>query len=272
MQMMFQYALLIIITLFCVVPVAWIVKTSFETPQFIRSPQVQWIPLEPTLNNFADVIGNPRAIIGRSFLNSLVVAGVSTVLTTIMTVLAGYALSRFNFRGKGLFAIYLLLMNMVPGTLILISMFVLLLKFSLVNTHAGLITYYTAIGLPLAVWMLKSYFDTIPLDLEEQAMIDGATRLEAIRFVILPLALPGIMAVMVYVFMGHWNEFMAALTIVQTPILRTLPVQIINFIGFQRIDWGPVMAYSVIVSLLPTILFIFAQRKFVGGLTAGFTK
>lgn len=268
----FSYALLIIITLFCVFPIAWILKTAFETPQYLRSPQIQWIPIKFTIQNFIDVIGNPRAMIGRSYLNSFIVASVSTLFSTFITVLAGYALSRFTFRGKNAFAIYLLIINMVPGTLILISMFVFLVKIQLVNSHPGLIIYYTAIGLPLAVWMLKSYFDTIPIDLEEQAMIDGATRVGAIRHVILPLALPGIIAVTVYVFLSHWNEYMAALTIVQTPKLRTLPVQILNFMGFERLDWGPVMAYSVIVSLPVVILFIFAQRSLVGGLTAGSIK
>jgi ABC-type glycerol-3-phosphate transport system permease component len=272
LRMAVSYMLLIAITLFCIIPIAWVIKTAFETPQFLRNPQIQWTPIKPTLENFQVVIGNPRAMIGRSYLNSFIVASVSTLFTTIITILAGYSLSRFNFRGKGLFAIYLLIVNMVPSTLILISMFVFLVKIKLVNSHPGLILYYTAIGLPLAVWMLKSYFDTIPIDLEEQAMIDGATRLQAIRYVILPLALPGIVSVTIYVFMSHWNEFMAALTIVQKPDLRTLPVQIINFMGFERIDWGPVMAYSVIVSLPAMILFMFAQRKLVGGLTAGFTK
>jgi ABC-type glycerol-3-phosphate transport system permease component len=272
LRMAFFYALLIPIILFCVAPIFWILKTAFETSQFMFSQQIHWIPVQATLKNFTAVIGNPRAMIGRSFLNSFVVASVSTIFTTIITVLAGYALSRFNFRGKKFFAIYLLMINMVPATLILISMFISLIKIGLVNTHLGLIIYYTAIGLPLAVWMLKSYFDTIPLDLEEQAMVDGATRLEAIRYVILPLALPGIVAVTVYVFLGHWNEFMAAITFIQTQALRTLPAQIINFVGIEHIDWGPVMAYSVLVSLPPVILFIFAQKQFVGGLTSGFTK
>ncbi len=271
-RVIFCYFLLIVITIFCIFPIAWIIKTAFETPQFIRNPDIQWAPLKPTLENFTEVLGNPRAMIGRSFLNSFIVAGISTVMSTIITVLAAYALSRFNFIGKNFFAIYLLMINMVPPTLILISMFVFLVKIKLVNSHPGLIIYYTAIGLPLAIWMLKSYFDTIPIDLEEQAMIDGATRLQAIRYVIMPLALPGIVSVTVFVFMTHWNEFMASLTIVQKQELRTLPVQIINFMGHERLDWGPMMAFSVLISLPAVLLFIFAQKRLVGGLTAGYTK
>jgi ABC-type glycerol-3-phosphate transport system permease component len=266
------YAALSAITLFCVFPLVWILKTSFESPQYIRNPQIQWVPHEFTWDNYREVLTNPRAMIGRSFLNSLLVSGVATVFSVSMTTLAGYAMSRFHFRGKFIFSVYLVLINMIPGTLILISMFILLIKLGLVNSYWGLTAFYASGGIPLATWMLKGYFDSIPVDMEEQAMIDGATRVGAIRHIIAPLALPGIAAVSIFVFMGNWNEFMAALTILQKQELRTLPVQIINFMGFQRVEWGPVMAYSIIVGLPVGILFALMQRQFVGGLTAGFTK
>jgi len=266
------YFLLTAITIFSLFPLVWILKTSFETTEFIRSPEVQLVPLQFTLENFQEVLGNPRAMIGRSFMNSLFVGSVSTVFSVFITTLAGYALSRFRFRGKALFSVYLLLINMVPSTLILISMFILLIKLKMVNSHMGLIIYYTSIGLPLAVWMLKGYFDSIPLELEEQAMLDGASRLQSIWHIILPLALPGIASVFLFLFMAHWNEFMGALTILQKQELRTLPVQIINFMGHQRIEWGPIMAYSVIVTLPATLLFLLVQRNLVGGLTTGYTK
>lgn len=272
LRLLVSYALLIAISFFCVFPLAWILKTSFESTQYIRNPQIQWVPIQFTWDNYREVLTNPRAMIGRSFLNSLLVSSVSTVFSVAMTTLAGYAMSRFRFRGKFLFSVYLVLINMIPGTLILISMFILLIKLHLVNTYWGLTAFYAAGGIPLATWMLKGYFDSIPVDLEEQAMIDGATRLGAIRHIIAPLSLPGIAAVSTFIFMGNWNEFMAALTILQKQELRTLPVQIINFMGFQRVEWGPVMAYSVIVGLPVGLLFILVQRQLVGGLTAGFTK
>jgi ABC-type glycerol-3-phosphate transport system permease component len=272
LRTLFSYAVLILIALFCVFPVGWILKTSFESPQYIRNPQIQWTPIQFTLDNYREVLTNPRALIGRSFMNSLIIAGTSTAFAVVITTMAGYAMSRFRFRGKFVFSVYLILINMIPGTLILISMFILLIKLHLVNSYWGLITFYSSVSIPLATWMLKGYFDSIPIELEEQAMIDGATRLEAIRRIIAPLALPGIAAVSMFIFMGNWNEFMAALTILQKQELRTLPVQIINFMGFQRVEWGPVMAYSIIVGLPVALLFIVVQRQLVGGLTAGFTK
>jgi len=269
---LFTYLALTLITLFCIFPLVWIVKTSFETPQFIRSPQIQWVPIRFTLENYQDVLSNPRAQIGRSFFNSLLVSTISTLIAVVVTVMAGYALSRWKFRGKTIFSVYLLLVNMIPGTLMLISMFVLLIKLRLVNSYAGLILYYISGGLPLATWMLKGYFDSIPVDIEEQAFIDGASRLQTLRKIVAPLALPGVFAVSVYLFLGHWNEYMAATTILQRAELRTLSVQIINFMGFQRVEWGPIMAYSVIAMIPSILMFTIAQRKMISGLTAGFTR
>jgi multiple sugar transport system permease protein len=266
------YALLIMVTVFCVAPLAWIVKTSFETTQYIRNAQVQWIPIKATLEHYREVLTNPRAMMGRAFLNSLLVASSSTLISVTITVMSGYALSRFNFRGKFLFSVYLILINMIPGTLMLIALFIILARLHLLNNYLGLILIYAGGGIPLATWMLKGYFDSIPIELEEAAMIDGCTQGGAIRRVILPLALPGIVAVGLFNFMGNWNEFMMALTVMQKAELRTLPVQIINFMGYQRVEWGPIMAYSVMVGLPVGALFLYAQRHLVGGLTAGFGK
>jgi len=266
------YVLIILIAIFCIFPVAWIFKTSFETPQYIRSPQIQWIPIQFTLDNFKSVLNNPNAMVGRSFMNSLIVSTISTIISLVMTTMAGYALSRWNFRGKNSLNVYLLLVNMVPGTLILISTFIILNKMHLVNTHFGLIFFYISTGLTLATWMLKGYFDSIPVDIEEQAMIDGADRMTVIRKIILPLAMPGIFSTGAYLFLKNWNEYMAATTILQKSELRTLSVQIVNFMGFQRVEWGPIMAYSVIVMVPSSIMFIIAQKKMVAGLTAGFSK
>jgi len=266
------YVILTAILIFCVAPIFWIIKTSFETPQFIRSPQIQWIPIKFTLQNYISVLTNPNAMIFRAFLNSLIVALSSTALSLTMTTMAGYALSRWNFKGKTQFNVYLLMVNMVPGTLVLISMFVILRRLDLINSHIGLILFYISTGLTLATWMLKGYFDSIPVEIEEQARIDGASHFQVIWRIILPLALPGIFSTGAYLFLSYWNEYMAAMTILQKQELRTLPVQIVNFMGFQRVEWGPIMAYSVIVMIPSSILFFIAQKHMVAGLTAGYSK
>jgi multiple sugar transport system permease protein len=219
-----------------------------------------------------DVLGNPNALILRSALNSLVVAVSATVVNLGLTATAGYALSRFEFRGKALFGLYLLLFYMIPRTLLLIGMFVMLSRFHLINQQLGLVIAYAAVGIPLAVWWLKGYFDSIPIEIEEQAMIDGCSRLGALRRVILPLALPGVAAVGIIQFVDCWNEFQLALTIISTNTLQLLPVRIVNFMGVHGTDWGQTMAFSVLVALPAVILFAIVQRNMISGLMSGFSK
>src|SRR5262245_34919942 len=263
------YALSSLIVATTIIPVLWMIKTSFETPEFMHSLQVQFWPIKFTWQNYLDVLNNPNALILRSAYNSLSVALLATLLNIALTATAGYALSRFEFRGKGLFGMYLLLFYMIPRTLLLIGMFVMLARLRLINQHAGLIITYAALGIPLAIWWLKGYFDSIPVELEEQAMIDGCSRLQALWRVIVPLSLPGVAAVGMIQFVDCWNEFQLALTIIQTNTLQLLPVRIVNFMGFQRTEWGPTMAFSVMVAIPAILLFAVAQRNMISGLMSG---
>ncbi len=260
------------IALVALIPVMWMVKTSFETPRFIRSAQIQFWPIRPTLENYRAVLANPHAMIARATANSIIVASAATLLNLAITASAGYAMSRYDFRGKLLFGTYLLLFYMIPRTLLLIGMFVMLAHLRLVNNLMGLVLAYATTGVSLSVWWLKGYFDSIPVELEEQAAIDGCNRLRALWHIILPLSMPAVAGVGLFQFVDCWNEFMMALTLIQSTQLRVLPVQIVYFMGIQRVEWGPVMAFSVIVAVPAIILFSLAQRSMVTGLMAGFTK
>ena len=271
-RLLVLYILAILVALISLVPIIWMVKTSFETTKFMRSSQIQFWPIQPTLNNYLSVLTNPNAMIGRSMLNSFIVASLATVLNLMITATAGYSMSRFKFKGKTIFASYLLIFYMIPHTLLLIGMFVMLARLGLVNNWTGLILTYAVGGIPLSTWWLKGYFDSIPIEIEEEAMIDGCNRLEALWRVIIPLAVPGVVTVGIFQFVECWNEFMMALTIIQSPKLQLLPVQIINFMGAQRVEWGPVMAFSVIVAIPAVILFAIAQRGIVSGMMSGFTR
>ncbi len=266
------YLLAFLVALISLVPIVWMVKTSFETTQYMRSSQIQFWPIQPTLNNYLNVLTNPNAMIGRSMFNSFIVASFATLLNLVITATAGYSMSRFKFKGKTIFASYLLIFYMIPHTLLLIGMFVMLARLGLVNNWIGLILTYAVGGIPLSTWWLKGYFDSIPVEIEEEAMIDGCSRLEALWRVIIPLAVPGVVTVGIFQFVECWNEFMMALTIIQSPKLQLLPVQIINFMGAQRVEWGPVMAFSVIVAIPAVILFAIAQRGIVSGMMSGFTR
>jgi ABC-type glycerol-3-phosphate transport system permease component len=266
------YILAFLVALISLVPIIWMVKTSFETTQYMRSSQIQFWPIQPTLNNYLNVLTNPNAMIGRSMFNSFIVASLATLLNLVITATAAYSMSRFKFKGKTIFASYLLIFYMIPHTLLLIGMFVMLARLGLVNNWIGLILTYAVGGIPLSTWWLKGYFDSIPVEIEEEAMIDGCSRLEALWRVIIPLAVPGVVTVGIFQFVECWNEFMMALTIIQSPKLQLLPVQIINFMGAQRVEWGPVMAFSVIVAIPAVILFAIAQRGIVSGMMSGFTR
>ena len=271
-RLVILYFLAGLVALICLVPIIWMAKTSFETTQYMRSSQIQFWPIKPTLANYLSVLNNPNAAIGRSMLNSLIVSTLATLLNLAITATAAYAMSRFKFRGKIIFAMYLLVFYMIPGTLVLIGMFVMLARLHLINNWIGLILIYAVGGIPLSTWWLKGYFDSIPIEIEESAMVDGCNRLDALWKVVLPLAVPGVVAVGIFQFVGSWNEFMMALTIIQNPKLQLLPVQIVNFMGAQRIEWGPVMAFSVIVAIPAVILFAVAQRGIVNGMMSGFTR
>jgi len=271
-RLVVQYILAGLVALICLVPIIWMVKSSFETAQWMRSSRIQFWPIEPTRINYKNVLSNPNAAIGRSMLNSLIVSSLATLLNLAITATAGYAMSRFKFKGKIIFAMYLLIFYMIPSTLVLIGMFVMLARLHLLNNWIGLILVYAVGGIPFSTWWLKGYFDSIPVEIEEEAMVDGCNRLGALWRVILPLAVPGVVTVGIFQFVGCWNEFMMALTIITNPKLQLLPVQIINFMGYQRVEWGPVMAFSMIVSIPAVILFALAQRGIVGGMMSGFTR
>jgi ABC-type glycerol-3-phosphate transport system permease component len=272
LRLVVLYAISGAVALVCLIPVAWLVKTSFESREFVRDAQIQFWPIQPTLENYLDVITNPHAIMGRSMLNSLIVALLSTLLNVALTASAGYAMSRFEFKGKLVFGAYLLLLYMIPRTLMFIGIFIMLARLHLINNLMGLVITYAAGGIPLSTWWLKGYFDAVPVEIEEQGMIDGCGRLGALWRLVVPLALPGVAAVAIFQFIESWNEFMMALAIIQSPELRTLPTQIVYFMGFQRTDWGPTMAFSVIVAIPAIIMFAFTQRNLVSGLMSGFSK
>lgn len=271
-RLLIIYALSLLIIATTMIPVLWMIKTSFETPEFMHNLQIQFWPIKFTWQNYRDVLNNPNAMILRSAINSIVVASLATILNLVLTASAGYALSRFEFRGKALFGMYLLLFYMIPRTLLLIGMFVMLSRLHLINQHMGLVITYAALGIPLAVWWLKGYFDSIPVEIEEEAMVDGCSRLGALWRIIVPLALPGMAAVGMIQFVDFWNEFQLALTIIQTNTLQLLPVRIVNFMGFQRTEWGQTMAFSVLVAIPAVILFAIAQRRMISGLMSGFTR
>jgi ABC-type glycerol-3-phosphate transport system permease component len=204
--------------------------------------------------------------------NSLVVAGATTALCLLIGAPCAYALARLAFRGRALVLAFILAVSMFPQISIVSPLYLLLREVGLIDTLPGLILPYLTFALPLAVWLLTGFFRQLPSELEEAALLDGATRLRAFREVILPLALPGLAATAIVTFVTCWNEFLFALSFTVSPERQTVPVAIALFRGQYQVPWGQVLAATVVATAPVVVLVLLFQRRIVGGLTAGAVK
>lgn len=260
----------VLVVLVCLFPFWWMALSSIKTLRELYTIPPIWWPESPTLGNYYKVLFESN--IPRYFLNSVVISVGSTGLALVLAIFASYGFARFDFKGKPLLQACVLIGQLLPTAAIIVPLFVTLRVLGLVNTYWGLILVYMIITLPLSVWMLTSYFKAIPVELEEAAIIDGASRLGVLFRVPLPLSIPGIVAVIVYAFVTTWNEFIFALCFATDSSVKTLPIGLAEFSTEFNTDWGAVMAASVIMTLPIALLFLSMQRLFVGGLTAGATK
>jgi len=267
-----------LIVLYCIVPFYWMIVSSLRLPTEGRSTEL--IPSPASIENFKGVFAAGNNF-GRSLVNSVIISGVTTVLTLLIGMVAAYALARLQFRGKGMVLWVIMACSMFP----LITLIVPLLKmFSQsdpftwfpywINTYQAVILPYLSFGLPLAVWNLTAFFRQLPIELEQAAMVDGCTPGQAFRKVIIPLAAPGVFTTAIIVFIGAWNEFLVALTFLQDPSKQTATVAISKFTGTTGFDtpYGSIMAAGVIVTVPLLIAVLIFQRRIVAGLTAGGVK
>ena len=205
-------------------------------------------------------------------MNSVIVSVATALLVTAIASLAGYALSRFAFRGKAAVALVLLLTQTFPLVMVIPPIYRIMGQLGLTDNLYGLIIIYTAFNIAFATFLMQSFFDGIPKDLEEAAMIDGCTRAQALRRVILPLTLPGMGATLGFVFTAAWSELLFALMLIYSEGQKTFSVGLLTFIGKFAVDWGQMMAASVLALIPVCIFFVFLQRYLVTGLTAGAVK
>jgi multiple sugar transport system permease protein len=261
-------AFLLVVFLF---PVFWMVTTSFKKEGIFFIVPPQWIPKEPTLEHFQKVVSADWFLTYTK--NSIITTGVTVFATLFIAALAGYSLSRFKFRGDRVVMLALLITQMFPFVMFLIPFYSIYSRLDWLNSYHSLVLSYMVIALPLAVWLLKSFFDSIPVDLEEQAMIDGATRMGAFFRVVLPNVLPGLIAIGMFTMLIAYDEYMFTLTLSTHDEMRTLAVGVASrWIGLFRFDWGGLMAMATIMSLPIIVLFLLLQRYFISGMTAGAVK
>jgi len=255
---------------FALLPLYWLVKISLTPDKLLYSEGVALWPSRMTLANFDFVLLN--SMFPTFFLNSVIVSLGTAAVVTVLAAGAGYAFSRFRFRGRYALMFVLLLTQMFPLVMLIAPIYRLMAPLGLTDNLIGLIIVYTAFNTPFASFLMQSFFDGIPKDLEEAAMIDGCTRLMALRRVILPLTLPGLGATLGFVFTAAWSELLFALMLINSDSQKTFAVGLLTFVTKFSVGWGQMMAASVLALIPAVLFFVFIQRYLVQGLTAGAVK
>jgi len=263
------YGLLGLLALIILFPIYYMVLISLKLPKDIyRTPSL--LPLGATLKNYVDLVTTQSFLV--SVRNSLIVAGAATIVSVFISCLAAYSLVRLKYRYRTWIGRLILLSYLTPASLLFIPLSVIIARLGLGNTLHGLILIYLTFAAPLSTWLLMGFFRGIPADLEEQAMVDGARRLQALFRIVLPLSAPGLVAVSVFTFTGAWNELLLALIFTTSPDIRTVPVALQYLITGDVFRWGLIMAGAVTAAVPVMVLYYLAQRFMVQGLAAGAVK
>lgn len=252
------------------VPFLWMISTSLKDPAEVALRDPTIIPRSLEIKNYSRVFSNGK--FGRYFLNSIVVSGVTTLLSVGLATLAGYAFARYRLFGGKTILFAILATQMFPAILLAIPLYTLLRQLHLLNSLTGLVLVYTTFALPFCVWMLRNYFLSIPVDLDDAARVDGASRARALFSVILPVAVPGVVATSIFAFILSWNEFLYANTFISSSDKRTVSIGLQSLIGEFTTDWGLLMAGAVVTTLPVVIVFFAVQRYLTQGLAAGAVK
>jgi multiple sugar transport system permease protein len=269
-QAPFAYAVLLALLLVVVFPFYWMFVTSLKSEEQMRSLVSMFWPSPMVLDNYRQLLG--RTDFAAWYRNSIVVAVSSTLVATAIGTLGAYALARLKFFGRAFMASATLITYLVPPSILFIPLYAQIRNLGLADSLTGLIAAYPSFTVPFVTWLLMGYFESIPVELEEAAMIDGATRVGAFRRVILPLAAPGVLAAALFAFTQAWNEFLYALVFITNVKLRTLPVGLSTFITGDVYGWGFLMAGAVLTTLPVIAAYTYLQKYMVEGLTAGSVK
>lgn len=264
-----RHLVLVPLTAVVLYPVLWVLRTAFSPGQGY-SLSLSPIPADPTLEQFRAVLGHPA--FGVQLVNSVVVAAGATVLGVFLATTAAYAFSRHRFPGRRAGLLGFLVSQMFPGVLMMIPLYVLLDVLGLLDALLGLVLVYAVTAIPFCVWTLKGWFDTLPRDLEEAALVDGASQAVIFWRIVLPLSRPAVAVTALFSFMTAWNEFILAATFMNDERSFTLPVVLQRYVGEYSTEWGHFAAGAVLVSLPVVALFYALQRHLVSGLTAGAVK
>lgn len=266
------------VLLFIYAPITWLVSSSISTRADLLAMPPHFFPSHPTFDNYLDILipGTAVSAVARTFkitlVNSLLVSLVTTAICLVIASLAAYALARLRLRYRDTFIMGILSVRMIPEISLVIPLFVAAAHLGWLDKPIVLIVTYLSFALPFAIWMLTTFFETIPIELEDAALIDGSSRLNTLTKVILPLASPGIISTALFIFLLAWDEFFFALIFTSTTAAKTVPVAIAEFTGRYAVDITAMMTGGVLAALPPVILALVFQRYIVSGLSAGAVK
>ncbi|MDO4313694.1 MAG: carbohydrate ABC transporter permease [Eubacteriales bacterium] len=266
--------LTVIVCMFALFPFIWMISTSLKTNSEIYTAAPTFIPKEPTAVGYVNMFTTETSTFDfkQWAANSVFIAFFTTAFSMIIAVLGGYGISRYRFKGRGALTYIVLTTQVLPGSLLMIPLYIIMSNFGLLDTKTGLMLAYVTFTVPFCTWMMKGFFDSIPLSLEEAAKVDGAGTLRCFFTVVLPLTVPGLVSTGLFAFINGWNEYLFASSFMQSYGNWTLPVGIASFKGQYATDWGTLMAGSVLITIPVVILFLCLQKHLVGGMTAGAVK
>ena len=264
------YLVLILALLLTILPIGWVLSTSIKPTTEIFANPPRWIPLDPTLSNYHNVLFDSS--IPNAFKNSVLVGVMTTFIALLLGGSAGYAFARFSFRGNRVLSLFMLISQMLPLTVLMIPLYYMENEVGLVDTKLGLAIAHLVISLPLVTWMAKGYFKGIPKEIEEAAIMDGCSTMQTIIRVGLPLLKPALAATGIYAFISSWNEFALANVLTRSTASITVPIALNEFSSFFKVDWGSTMAAAMVITVPIIAIFMMVQKQFVEGLAAGAVK
>jgi multiple sugar transport system permease protein len=264
------YVVALVLVTFVGFPLLWMMLSSLKpgAELFVSPPRI--LPREITFQWYANLIGSSDAI--SLFKNSLVVGISTTGICLVVGTLAAYGVTRFDFPGKRAFLVGALLSYVFPAIVLFISVYMIVNALGLIDTRLGLVLCHCILTFPFALWMLKSFFEGVPREIDEAAWVDGASFIQTFVLVILPLSLPGLFSVAVFVFVLSWNEFLFASVMITSSDIKTIPLGIAEFITSFDVRWGEIMAMGTLATVPVVIMFLCVQRYFVSGVTSGAIK
>ncbi|MCA0454085.1 MAG: carbohydrate ABC transporter permease [Chloroflexi bacterium] len=264
------YAFILIIVLFDLLPFAWLITSSFGVKPENTSGLFFYIPTEWTLENFNKAFDPTKGNVIKAMSNSLITVGGAVLFAVLVCTLAAYTLSRMNFRGRSVLMYGVLLLQVIPATATILPLYLVMRDLKLLNTLQGVAIGLATFQIPFILWMLKGFFDSVPLELEESAWLDGASRLQALFYIVLPMALPGLGAATVLAFNGAWGHFFLPLIMLSDPEKMLLPQALFrSLLNYTVIDYGMMNAISMIYALPSLMFFFFARKYLIRGAMAG---